>query len=156
MSPRHFHVGKALRSGPGERTMPNSRECDFLALPAPPPATTHLRVAGPYLFIRCLNHTNPLPDTGFSKVKGSSTRSSSAQGETGDGGKREWQDSDLWEFKHPKFRRGCKDLLVDIKRRKDGGRLKRRRGGVESRRTWPGCRGDRIREQKRTIARFLF
>lgn len=32
------------------------------------------------------------------------------------------------EFGHPQFRRGRRDLLVDIKRQKDGGRLKRKRG----------------------------
>lgn len=131
--------------------IPSSRECDFLA---PPPATTRLRVAAPYLFVQSLNRTKPLPDTGFSKVQGSST--SSARGAAGDGEKCQWQDSELWEFKHPKFRRGCKELLECIKRHKDDGHVKRRRGTVESRRTWPGGRVGRTREEKRTIVRFVF
>ena len=131
--------------------IPSSRECDFLA---PPPATTRLRVAAPYLFVQSLNRTKPLPDTGFSKVQGSST--SSARGAAGDGEKCQWQDSELWEFKHPKFRRGCKELLECIKRHKDDGHVKRRRGTVESRRTWPGGRVGRTREEKRTIVRFFF
>eukprot|EP00904_Undaria_pinnatifida_P009656 jgi/Undpi1/5820/HiC_scaffold_2.g01094.m1 len=78
-----------------------------------------------------LNEKSVTP-RGFSKVKGSSTRSSLAQSAAGNGGKRQWQDSDSWEFKHPKFRRGRKELLVGIKRRKDGGRMKRRRVDTHS------------------------
>lgn len=39
------------------------------------------------------------------------------------------KESESWEeFIHPLFRRGRRDLLVGIKRHKDGGRLKRKQG----------------------------
>lgn len=51
---------------------------------------------------------------GFKKVKGGASRSES---------------SDSWEeFMHPQFRQGRRDLLVSIKRQKDGGHLKRKQG----------------------------
>ncbi|CAN0383228.1 unnamed protein product, partial [Ectocarpus sp. 13 AM-2016] len=57
------------------------------------------------------------------------SRSSAAdsQGEAG-AGSTGAKESDSWEeFRHPQFRRGRRDLLVGIKRQKDGGRLKRKR-----------------------------
>lgn len=39
----------------------------------------------------------------------------------------------LHEFMHPQFRRGRRDLLVGIKRHKDSGRVKRKRGVVSQR-----------------------
>ncbi|CBJ33315.1 conserved unknown protein [Ectocarpus siliculosus] len=57
-------------------------------------------------FVRQLNFY------GFKKVKGGASRSES---------------SDSWEeFMHPQFRQGRRDLLVSIKRQKDGGHLKRK------------------------------
>lgn len=39
------------------------------------------------------------------------------------------ENPESWEeFRHPQFRRGRRDLLVGIKRQKDGGRLNRKRG----------------------------
>lgn len=34
------------------------------------------------------------------------------------------------EYSHPQFRRGRPDLLADIRRKKDGGRMKRKRGAT--------------------------
>lgn len=38
------------------------------------------------------------------------------------------EDSESWEFRHPHFHRGRRDLLVGIKRQKNGGCLKRKTG----------------------------
>lgn len=39
------------------------------------------------------------------------------------------KEPESWEeFRHPRFRRGRRDLLGGITRQKDGGRLKRKRG----------------------------
>lgn len=41
------------------------------------------------------------------------------------------KDPDTWqEFSHPRFLRGRRDLLADIKRQKDVGRHKRKQGAI--------------------------
>lgn len=47
------------------------------------------------------------------------------------GGEEETEESGSWhEFKHPQFRRGRMDLLVGIKRQKDGASVKRKLKGL--------------------------
>lgn len=74
------------------------------------------------------------PRLGFKKVKGGSSSRPRSIGGTaaGEGGAAVGvKDSESWEeFRHPQFRRGRRDLLVGIKRQKDGGRLKRKRGAA--------------------------
>lgn len=65
----------------------------------------------------------PSPPPGFSKVKRSSWRS---QSKDSTDGKQQRRGSETWEFTHPKFRRGHRDLLAGVKRRKEGERTKRR------------------------------
>lgn len=66
---------------------------------------------------------------GFKKVKaGTSLRPRVAPAGTQGEGESTGGNPDSWEFRHPQFRRGRRDLLVDIKRQKDGGRLKRKQG----------------------------
>ncbi|CAM9504066.1 unnamed protein product [Choristocarpus tenellus] len=67
-----------------------------------------------FSFVRQLNFY------GFSKVKGSSRTSSRSSSGTGGSARSVPQGtSGWWEFKHPKFQRGCRNLLVEIKRRKE-------------------------------------
>ena len=79
---------------------------------------------------------------GFKKVKGTSSsrpRGTSGGAAAGGGAEAAPTESESWEeFRHPQFRRGRRDLLVGIKRQKDGGRLKRKRGklGVTSEETY--------------------
>lgn len=68
--------------------------------------------------------------SGFKKVKagislrpGVGPAGKQGEGESAGGNPDSWE-----EFRHPQFRRGRRDLLVDIKRQKDGGRLKRKLG----------------------------
>ena len=87
---------------------------------------------------------------GFKKVKGGASsrpRSAAAGAAAGEGGAvvgvgsaAAGKDSESWEeFRHPQFRRGRRDLLVGIKRQKDGGRLKRKRGKAVG--NWNGTGG---------------
>ena len=83
-----------------------------------------------------------LPPSGFKKIKGRSRMSSRSKSTDhgdayGDGAAAAAAaaagaaptESESWEeFRHPQFRRGRRDLLVGIKRQKDSGRLKRKRG----------------------------
>lgn len=78
----------------------------------------------PSHILRCL------PYPGFKKMKGrTSSRSRSADSATHGGAAATPKKVESWEeYAHPQFRRGRRDLLVGIKRRKDCGRLKRQRG----------------------------
>ncbi|CAM9244087.1 unnamed protein product, partial [Discosporangium mesarthrocarpum] len=67
-----------------------------------------------FSFVRQLNFY------GFSKVKGSSRALSRVNSSSGGSSKSTSNGSaGWWEFKHPKFRRGSRELLGEIKRRKD-------------------------------------
>ena len=86
------------------------------------------------------------PPAGFKKTKGRPRTSAclrTAEDGTGaDGVEAEAAptESESWEeFRHPQFRRGRRDLLVGIKRQKDGGRLKRKRGKAVG--NWNGTGG---------------
>lgn len=68
---------------------------------------------------------------------GNSPRSKSAGGaRCGEAAAAALKEHESWEeYTHPQFRRDRPDLLVDITRKKDQGRSKRKRG-VSTRNTW--------------------
>lgn len=71
---------------------------------------------------------------GFRRVKGKSASRLSSADDSMHGAAAAAagaKESESWEeFIHPLFRRGRRDLLVGIKRHKDGGRLKRKQGAT--------------------------